>query len=119
MKIKFLALTVGVAITSFGAHASDNIGKKVWDSFRSEGVSVHTTRPSQFDSRFGSHWSGGYVRVRTKQTKAKNVMDFTPPRLSGGCSGIDFYRSEEHTSELQSRPHLVCRLLLEKKKNSK
>src|SRR3989442_1714634 len=27
-------------------------------------------------------------------------------------------RSEEHTSELQSRPHLVCRLLLEKKKPS-
>src|SRR3989442_6282965 len=27
-------------------------------------------------------------------------------------------RSEEHTSELQSRPHLVCRLLLEKKKNT-
>src|SRR5690554_6972161 len=28
-------------------------------------------------------------------------------------------RSEEHTSELQSRPHLVCRLLLEKKKKKK
>src|SRR5690625_6743059 len=28
-----------------------------------------------------------------------------------------FARSEEHTSELQSRGHLVCRLLLEKKKN--
>src|SRR3989442_10814136 len=28
-------------------------------------------------------------------------------------------RSEEHTSELQSRPHLVCRLLLEKKKKTK
>src|SRR2546422_3158998 len=28
-------------------------------------------------------------------------------------------RSEEHTSELQSRLHLVCRLLLEKKKNNK
>src|SRR5690554_5373601 len=27
-------------------------------------------------------------------------------------------RSEEHTSELQSRPHLVCRLLLEKKKQN-
>src|SRR5690554_6969553 len=25
---------------------------------------------------------------------------------------VTFYRSEEHTSELQSRPHLVCRLLL-------
>src|SRR5690554_7030993 len=30
-----------------------------------------------------------------------------------------FPRSEEHTSELQSRPHLVCRLLLEKKKKKK
>src|SRR5690554_7244489 len=29
-----------------------------------------------------------------------------------------YARSEEHTSELQSRPHLVCRLLLEKKKNT-
>src|SRR5690554_7093709 len=29
-----------------------------------------------------------------------------------------FPRSEEHTSELQSRPHLVCRLLLEKKKKN-
>src|SRR3989442_3668593 len=28
-------------------------------------------------------------------------------------------RSEEHTSELQSRPHLVCRLLLEKKKRTR
>src|SRR3989442_5777006 len=28
-------------------------------------------------------------------------------------------RSEEHTSELQSRPHLVCRLLLEKKNNNR
>src|SRR5690625_6501322 len=32
----------------------------------------------------------------------------------GGCKGLA--RSEEHTSELQSRGHLVCRLLLEKKK---
>src|SRR5690625_5918358 len=32
--------------------------------------------------------------------------------------GADPGRSEEHTSELQSRGHLVCRLLLEKKKNT-
>ena len=31
---------------------------------------------------------------------------------------ILFHRSEEHTSELQSRLHLVCRLLLEKKKKN-
>src|SRR2546429_4905036 len=35
------------------------------------------------------------------------------PRLQ-----IPARRSEEHTSELQSRLHLVCRLLLEKKKNT-
>src|SRR3989442_6214469 len=38
----------------------------------------------------------------------------------GGETGtleVEVDRSEEHTSELQSRPHLVCRLLLEKKKN--
>src|SRR3989442_11807623 len=33
-------------------------------------------------------------------------------------SGREWNRSEEHTSELQSRPHLVCRLLLEKKKKT-
>src|SRR5690554_7206768 len=32
-------------------------------------------------------------------------------------TGWSIRRSEEHTSELQSRPHLVCRLLLEKKKS--
>src|SRR3989442_3312591 len=35
----------------------------------------------------------------------------------GAVPGERRRRSEEHTSELQSRPHLVCRLLLEKKKN--
>src|SRR2546429_6789431 len=36
--------------------------------------------------------------------------------LIHGRSCDDLIRSEEHTSELQSRLHLVCRLLLEKKK---
>src|SRR5256884_4586525 len=36
--------------------------------------------------------------------------------LGGGVEGRGTERSEEHTSELQSRLHLVCRLLLEKKK---
>src|SRR5690606_39683214 len=34
----------------------------------------------------------------------------------GGRTGVTDLRSEEHTSELQSRENLVCRLLLEKKK---
>src|SRR3989442_14608688 len=41
-----------------------------------------------------------------------------PVRLGPLSRGGAAPRSEEHTSELQSRPHLVCRLLLEKKKHS-
>src|SRR2546422_5451741 len=42
------------------------------------------------------------------------------PEGRGAVShAIPFDRSEEHTSELQSRLHLVCRLLLEKKKKKK
>src|SRR2546429_4383535 len=37
-------------------------------------------------------------------------------RSSSPCRRFAAMRSEEHTSELQSRLHLVCRLLLEKKK---
>src|SRR3989449_3894943 len=43
----------------------------------------------------------------------KNVNEVIGARLEG------MSRSEEHTSELQSRLHLVCRLLLEKKKKTK
>src|SRR5207253_10712599 len=48
----------------------------------------------------------------------------TPVRMSTSsahcrCSVFFRTRSEEHTSELQSRGHLVCRLLLEKKKKHK
>src|SRR2546429_2841360 len=40
-------------------------------------------------------------------------------RSAGGGERDHALRSEEHTSELQSRLHLVCRLLLEKKKKKK
>src|SRR2546422_6353976 len=39
--------------------------------------------------------------------------------MEGPPAGLDDLRSEEHTSELQSRLHLVCRLLLEKKKKQR
>src|SRR5436305_5251166 len=45
-------------------------------------------------------------------------VDITPVDISSIQTLTNFFlplRSEEHTSELQSRPHLVCRLLLEKK----
>src|SRR2546422_10780717 len=45
---------------------------------------------------------------------ADDTLDYAAPRETLGKSQGN--RSEEHTSELQSRLHLVCRLLLEKKK---
>src|SRR2546422_6129711 len=41
------------------------------------------------------------------------------PYTAGVGDEVAHFRSEEHTSELQSRLHLVCRLLLEKKKRRK
>src|SRR5690625_4213094 len=40
---------------------------------------------------------------------------FDRVQVSHAVNLFDMYRSEEHTSELQSRGHIVCRLLLEKK----
>src|SRR5690554_7567273 len=74
-----------------------------------------------------------YLEVVSSDQKTLEVHFFNP--LPGETGGIPISinslseenfiieggsrRSEEHTSELQSRPHLVCRLLLEKKKKKK
>src|SRR2546422_5048791 len=57
--------------------------------------------------------------VLTKQPWLKSGMEVM--LLGSLAAGVGFgigKRSEEHTSELQSRLHLVCRLLLEKKKKN-
>src|SRR5690554_7199456 len=55
------------------------------------------------------------IQLNTQKSKSMKKLKFllTAPVL---VAFFAFFRSEEHTSELQSRPHLVCRLLLEKKK---
>src|SRR5687768_17999675 len=60
-----------------------------------------------------------WPRVSRARASRKNKDALDAPRKGGsGESGPRerLERSEEHTSELQSRLHLVCRLLLEKKK---
>src|SRR5690625_6753721 len=51
-----------------------------------------------------------YIIQAGKEAMDQGLTKYTP---SGGVLEL---RSEEHTSELQSRGHLVCRLLLDKKK---
>src|SRR5258708_23914788 len=53
--------------------------------------------------------------VRPPRTGAPRSSPPSCPTMPGSAAAAS--RSEEHTSELQSPDHLVCRLLLEKKKN--
>src|SRR3712207_6947601 len=53
-------------------------------------------------------------RPRVVGARCCPVVATAPPSMAPGCRQAG--RSEEHTSELQSRQYLVCRLLLEKKK---
>src|SRR2546429_4426088 len=57
---------------------------------------------------------GGELTLNS--TPASFQISFSSRRTSPSIAS-DIFRSEEHTSELQSRLHLVCRLLLEKKTN--
>src|SRR5436309_15376330 len=52
------------------------------------------------------------------RNRRQHVGNAVPDVLAAVAGEINRKRSEEHTSELQSRENLVCRLLLEKKKNS-
>src|SRR5437870_10934304 len=53
------------------------------------------------------------ISLASPETSGKYVFSrYFGPKIPAE----DVFRSEEHTSELQSRGHLVCRLLLEKKK---
>src|SRR5215469_17709826 len=64
-------------------------------------------------------WSLAASRPASKSTKPKPTLAPFPCALSSSIPTTTKAgaRSEEHTSELQSRRELVCRLLLEKKKN--
>src|SRR5436309_10874399 len=54
--------------------------------------------------------------ARARRILGRVAQDASLTVVAGGRTRQDSVRSEEHTSELQSRENLVCRLLLEKKK---
>src|SRR5215510_15993419 len=84
-------------------------------------VTCNYTKHASLSDQFLTirRWHGlalfwGHIRdlwlIRTTGTQCAAYMWYAPYAL--------LIRSEEHTSELQSRGHLVCRLLLEKKKTT-
>src|SRR5687768_18093073 len=81
--------------------------------FRSGGAEEGSYRHGPFGKVAGAN-----VLTAGERLNRSGLPPKTSPLLPGfhPCRPI-WGRSEEHTSELQSRLHLVCRLLLEKKKN--
>src|SRR3712207_6910773 len=77
--------------------------------FRSRGVQGHDDRAGDVE-----------VALRAVPLGGEGVLERSelvhPPVIGAGRVELT-WRSEEHTSELQSRQYLVCRLLLEKKKS--
>src|SRR5690554_7673674 len=103
------ASVIAGAATTAGAATGCAAGRCVSES----GLAWLT--PVDFpDTGSGSGCGGGAGVAAWARATADACRDSSV----AGAVGPVWVRSEEHTSELQSRPHLVCRLLLEKKKDT-
>src|SRR3712207_8621513 len=78
-------------------------------------LSLHDALPiSRVPSSPARQTNDQASRQRTSRRKTSHASSAAGPSSMKAISAA--FRSEEHTSELQSRQYLVCRLLLEKKK---
>src|SRR5205809_3146239 len=87
--------------------------------FGSNTTNSAASRTARFQEEPGMKPTPKPLRYSTRTCR---YISTTTPMMKSPITGVvvDIYRhrSEEHTSELQSRLHLVCRLLLEKKKKT-
>src|ERR1035441_10826420 len=74
---------------------------------------LHKTTP--FDHRSATHFSAALAGTPVSPKTATSCLLISGTVFLPSHSSNTIARSEEHTSELQSLRHLVCRLLLEKK----
>src|SRR3712207_8230958 len=101
---------LGVDIGTFESKGVlvDGAGRIVASAARPHRMIV--PQPGWAEHRAREDWWGDFTYLSRKLLDESGVAPSTIRAV--GCS-----RSEEHTSELQSRQYLVCRLLLEKKNN--
>src|SRR5690242_20823711 len=85
-------------------------GRRVPLEYELVSTDLHYNHPMRFELPAANPVVAWYYRYREgSPLQAREWQRFSDPRRTT-------YRSEEHTSELQSHVNLVCRLLLEKKK---
>src|SRR5437879_2963395 len=82
----------------------------------STGKSILILERGDYVPREKANWDSRAVNVEAKYQTKEEWRDKDGKPLH---PHTNYYRSEEHTSELQSPMYLVCRLLLEKKKKKK
>src|SRR5690554_3641600 len=99
-----LLFTVGAKYSTWDAEPTGQIDKDI--SVEKDGLNLKSENGNQI-TVFFEHPVPVIFNIKIRQTDLE---------MDGKGSYTTGFRSEEHTSELQSRPHLVCRLLLEKKK---
>src|SRR5690554_7069860 len=80
----------------------------IYRMFDARGDTLYVGKARRLKARLASYFRGA-LNAKTQALVAR-IADIQVTVTNSET------RSEEHTSELQSRPHLVCRLLLEKKK---
>src|SRR5689334_23895743 len=79
-------------------------------------TSLHQAGIENVVASGGTSLTQDQLRLIKKYTKNLTIIyDGDAAGVKAAMRGLDVARSEEHTSELQSQFHLVCRLLLEKK----
>src|SRR2546429_6643269 len=94
--------TATTEIYTLSLHDALPISLSIWIKRLDRGPSIKLTLDGK--QNYGAAWTPDGRSVTFSSTPATGATDL--------------WRSEEHTSELQSRLHLVCRLLLEKKNNT-
>src|SRR5690554_7339613 len=107
-----MAIGMQVAVICLESIKDGDERKKVISQLNSTGkiiVDISLEQVSQF--------AGNMIEVKSRNGSPLMIMSASAHNSL--TSSQENIRSEEHTSELQSRPHLVCRLLLEKKKKIK
>src|SRR6266498_276696 len=102
--------------------------QRLYEAAEKAKIELSATMTTQINLPFVTATQEGPKHLDLQLTRAKleeitaDLLERTvgPTKQALADAGLDSskieHRSEEHTSELQSRPHLVCRLLLEKKK---
>src|SRR5258708_25958605 len=122
-QVNFALGTVVLNLEAVEVHATTPIavntrtGDQVFNQNEYHGAPTATTSQILQQSIAGAvRAPTGEVHIRGQHAEYTYYVDGVP--VTAGISGSlnELFRSEEHTSELQSPDHLVCRLLLEKKK---